>query len=312
MNMKRLIKYWNTYESDKNNFSNVSTNFEVLPIIVDDTASNKELRTLAKELGLETQGNVASFEGGKLTHSLKLKEVKTKERWGKIESMQCYIGFIKVDDTLPVLESINNDMTAEQAIEIINNQAYGIRDAITINGESMVLIDSWDAFSALSFAGYSLEAFAKHYDCLDSQGKAETVFDDSVFQCGECGEWDYNDNGYTYNYRIIGHEIIGERCGCLHEVQKRMVDEYIDDSSQAIELDTAKELESENKLEHLERFIGGMVDGRGGYYDGKYTRESNPEKALDEYREKFPDSQFIFSHDESGQFQTYFSIWKVL
>ena len=54
-----------------------------------------------------------------------------------------------------------------------------------------------------------------------------------------------------------------------------------------------------------------MVDGRGGYFNGKSTREGTPKSVLAEYMALKPDSVFLFTHDESGQFQTYFSIWEI-
>jgi hypothetical protein len=50
--MKRLIKFWGNY-SDKCEFSNCSTKYEILPILVDDAAGNKELQELALSNGIE-------------------------------------------------------------------------------------------------------------------------------------------------------------------------------------------------------------------------------------------------------------------
>ena len=88
-------------------------------------------------------------------------------------------------------------------------------------------------------------------------------------------------------------------------------EECINDCKTSVELDVAEKLEEQKKIKHLERFIGGMTDGRGGMYDGESTREGNPVEVLAEYQDKHPDKQFLFTHDESGQFQTYFSIWLV-
>lgn len=309
--MKRLIKYWNTYESDKNRFATTSTHFEALPVLVDDSCGNIDLRILGKEQGFKPLGNVSKLERGILTHSIKIDETKTINDFRESRQTQCFIGLVKVDDTIKPIESINNPLTQDQCYEIIENQAYGIRDAITINNENMIVLESWDAFSALAFAGYSLNAFAVNFDAVDCKGKAETVFEDEVSQCGDCGEWDYNDNGYNQNFRVIGCELFGVDCGCAHEAQKNNLDDYIDNPDQALDLDAATELSEEGTLEHVERFIGGMTDGRGGFYAGKPCRESSPESALKEFQAKHPDTSFIFTHDESGQFQTYFSIWKM-
>ena|SRR3990167_2843335 len=56
---------------------------------------------------------------------------------------------------------------------------------------------------------------------------------------------------------------------------------------------------------------GGMTDGRGGWFRGELTREGEPETVLAELLERNPEGEYVFSHDESGQFQVYFSVWRV-
>jgi hypothetical protein len=171
-------------------------------------------------------------------------------------------------------------------------------------------MEGWHFFHAMRMAGYSLEKFKKILGVEEDNCN----FHDSVFDCSHCNKYDYTDNGYTYNYRMTEYEQLGLRCGCWDEYAEsdKAIEEYTDDHSKAIEMKNAENLEKKGKLKHLERFIGGWVDGRGGYFNGKSTREGKPETVLIEYQKKFPKKKFIFSHDESGQFQSYFSIWEVV
>jgi hypothetical protein len=177
---------------------------------------------------------------------------------------------------------------------------------IELNDEVLMLIDGWDAFHCLEFMGYSFKQFMELSQC------ESTIFSDEVTSCHECGEWMHNDNGYTYNYRIVDGELLGLECGCYAEHMKEHWHDRVNDPKVPIELEVAEELEESGTLEHLERFIGGMTDGRGGYFNGESCSEGNPEEVLADYQQKYPDKQFLFTHDESGQFQTYFSIWEVV
>jgi len=315
--MKRLIKYTSPYEDLE--FSNCSTKYEVLPFVVEDHAGSSELRELATFLGYKPLGKVKplkSRRGLSITHTI---PVETKKRLGydgKIDSRRpvetTRLGFITLDERdaeragIEVNVECEGVLTPDQNYNILNNQCFDFYDFIELNNETVLNIESWDAFHHLALLGYSLDKFMEDHNCK------ETVFSDSVTSCGQCGEWMYNDNGYTYNYRIVDSELLGIECGCYEEYVSRNWTDRIDDTKTPIEKEVAEKLEEEGKIEHLERFIGGMTDGRGGFYGGKATREGDPESVLEEYQKKFPDSQFIFTHDESGQFQTYFSIYKVV
>lgn len=310
----RLIKYWNKYSSNKANFSNCSTEYKILDTLTDNTSVNNLLK-LSEKYGLETKKrykadfkNQHRYNKGPIGQAIKLREVKTVEKWNKKEVYQVYLGLIEVDTDGPLkpVENCKGVITDQQAYDIFNHQSYGVFDRVDIKGEGMIVIEGRNYFHDINLLGYSLEQFHEVNDV------SEYVFCDEVFMCGDCNEWDYSDNGYTYNYRVIDCEKLGTSCGCFDSYCKEnFADEYGDDSEKAIELDTATELEKEGKLEHLERFIGGMTDGRGGYYNGDSCDEGEPDQVLKDYKEKYPDDTFIFSHDESGQFQSYFSIWRV-
>jgi hypothetical protein len=167
-------------------------------------------------------------------------------------------------------------------------------------------MQDWDYYHALPFLGYSIERFQEVLEV------AERTFDDEVTSCHECGEYMWNDNGRTYNYRIVDEcTLLGMECGCYDEWCKKNWKSKINTPDECVELDFAEELESKGKLVHIARYIGGMTDGRGGYYAGECCAEGEPKKVLAALLKKNPKAKYVFTHDESGQFQTYFSVWRV-
>jgi len=292
--MYRLIKYSNQYESDNFNFSDCSTRYEVLPILATTLdEAKKELKRYKKELFINERG-------GYMTIGAAIDSGEVNSKGHKI-----YLGFIKLPDytTIPALQSVDNPIDGNLLYEAIN---YGIYlDAIQIDGENRLLIGSWRAFHELQLLGY------QNFDSmLETHGIDSSVFDDSVFRCSGCGEWDYNDSGYTYNYRIVGCEIYGLHC-CdgLKEAQLEEIDSFINDSSKFID-DSVIEALGE-KIRKINTYIGGMVDGRGGYIGGQRVDEGDPKTVLEKYLKKNPNKQYLFGVDESGQFQTYFSIYEL-
>lgn len=192
----------------------------------------------------------------------------------------------------------------------MDSQAYGVCDAVdTLNDDRLVLMEDWSYLHEMRLLGYNTNQFQEL--CGAPKGSDGRTFQDNMQKCDECGVWDDRDNGYNYNHRMTDDGYIGLNCGCYHEHMKDNYLENVNDHKKCIELDVMKELENEGKVEFIERFIGGMTDGRGGYYAGKSCREGSPEGILEELITKSPKSKFLFSHDESGQFQTYFSVWKV-
>lgn len=312
--MKRLIKYWGPY--NETGFSDCSTKYEVLPFLVEDSAGAKELALFAVDLNMSfssiaTKPKDKSRRGLVVTHSLELSEKKTKDNGISKESMKVYLGFITVKEykCLPIFKGINKKLTKDQAHDIVNNQAFGVSDTGEIDGEPLIVMESWNYFHELKLNGYSLESFEKAQGITKTKGHVE--FDDSVSRCDECGVYDYQDDGYKYNHRIVNGSVYGINCGCFAKACKNNLEDFVDDTNTPLELEAAKELEKEGRLVFVERFIGGMVDGRGGSFAGKRVREGTPSEVLAEYKSKHPKAKFVFVHDESGQFQTYFSIWKV-
>lgn len=320
--MKRLIKYWSTISSDEHSFSECSSRYEILPELVSDEAGGKELRALAKKYNIEIRTYVFTREDGgrsrhglTITHAVKVEETKSGRGMYSDEKYQVYLGFItlpKADGTLKPLASLDNPVTHDQAIEIVNLQEYGVDnygETMDGAGDQCVLVKSgWNYDHEISFLGYSLESFEK------SLGITEHGFYDDTENCSECGKFDSRDNGYTYNFRYVECKgNLGINCGCFDEFceSEEAIEHYKDNTEECMNLTGAKALTDKGKLKHLERFIWGMVDGRGGYYAGKATREGDPKSVLEEYQTKYPKKSFVFTHDESGQFQTYFSIWEV-
>lgn len=327
--MKRLIKYYNNIGGEIRKgggtnpgveFSDCSTKREILPELVSDAAGSKELLALAKKLGFKTKGRVVTVKSErygdlKITHAVKLAEPIKVKRWDRIESYQEYLGFVSIPERAselvePVREP-NQPVDADLAYRFVDgNYAFGIDNyGETVGGEQVMVRSDWSYDHVIPLLGYSLESFEKEL------GITEHGFSDDTDSCSECNLYDSRDDGYSYNFRNVGdYGYLGINCGCYHEHlknPKNLVD-YINNSDKAIELEAAKTLKKKGKLKFIERFIGGWTDGRGGYYAGKPTREGKPVEILEELRKRYPKGRFVFTHDESGQFQTYFSVWRVV
>ncbi len=133
-----------------------------------------------------------------------------------------------------------------------------------------------------------------------------------VEHCTECYDAcfdteDYHDAG-DYKWTEDGLVCLE----CFDSYAEDHLDDYTDKSEQCIPLKVAESLESKGRLKFIERFIGGMVDGRGGWFNGESVREGHPKNVLEGLKAKHNDCEYVFSHDESGQFQTYFSVWKLI
>ena len=315
--MKRVIKFYNTHNSDGIKFSDCSTEYEILPILVDDTAGIDELLSLLPKLNLSAQCEPVSNEKPqygwrslKITNAIQVDTYKSK-RYRETESLPVYLGFITLPDEngpLPLQESIGNEnITTDTVYEICNNQCYGVQDiGQTVDNETILVKSGWNYFHEIPLLGYSLEKF-EQVAGIDEHG-----FYDDTDRCYNCNLFDSRDDGYNYNFREVDGDWLGVNCGCYHEACKNEFLSFVNDSSKCIEKSVANELVESDQIEFVERFIGGMVDGRGGYYDGESCREGNPESILNDLLKKDSEGEFIFSHDESGQFQTYFSVYKVL
>jgi len=241
------------------------------------------------------------------------KIVKPKMFCGdKQEFSTVYIGFVTLQDkgTLKPTNKIVKRITKDQAQEIINNGEYGISQVgeHAQEDKNVLVKEGWNYYSVMRLLGYHHEQFEEVANVEDYG------FEDDTTRCDECGMLDSNDDGYVYNFRHVEDlGMLGTNCGCFDEHCKlNFADTYANNPKQAIERAAATDLENEGKIERLETFIGGMVDGRGGYFEGKPTREGTPEAILREYQEKMPEKTFMFIHEESGQFQQYFSIAEIM
>ena len=321
--MKRVVKFWNRYQSDEGQYSTVSTGIEVLPILVPDNAGIKELNAIVKQLGLKKIGGVKkgrpykqSWHKQRLTHYIKLDEM-FDPKFSSNEKYPLNLGFIQLPDSnypLAPTEAIKTKMTEEQAILVRDATAYGVQDTGELynpnpktKGDYIMVMQEWNYYNDLELMGYDLEHFEKLL------GVTDRYFEDSVESCSNCGIYDHKDNGYVYNHTYVeGEGKFGHRCGCYDEYCKNHIEDFANNPDKPLNRDLAVELINEKKLKLLETFIGGMTDGRGGYFNGKPTREGMPKGVLAEYQEKMPDAEFVFVHEESGQFQTYFSICKIM
>lgn len=321
--MKRVIKFWNMYRQDEGQFSDVSTKYEILPILVPDNAGPKELKAIAKQLGIRLKGapkKSKPVEGYRrteiaMTHFVKTTK-KTEPKFHGKEKYDWYLGFVTLPVRSGILEpsvKINRKMTDEQYQDIVNERAYGVADVgdfsmVPKETDMRVVMEDHSYYHEMAMLGYSQKHFEKLAGVKDHDYGRD--FEDGCFRCDDCGTWDSNDSGYTYNYRIMDGEMLGINCGCVHEHGKKEFLKYVNTRT-PLELEPAEELAEDGLIEHVERFIGGMTDGRGGSWKGESTREGTPEGVLKEFLAKEPKSKFLFTHDESGQFQSYFSIWRV-
>lgn len=315
--MKRLIKYHQRY-GDEPEFSNCSTQYEVLPILLPDDADDIDLKFFGLELGYTFKRgakpkNVKSNWGRlKISNALELKDKVLQDDGcylkGKDVLRTQYLGFIQVEEycSIPALESLNNEISPDVFRYAEDTGIYLEVIHIREESEALLLIDGWDAFHILELLGY------QSFDKMLEKFKIESsVFSDSVECCSGCEEWDYNDDGYVTNHRVLDCELFGVACGCYAEAAKKCLDVFINDAGQCLEDDLIDELLEEGKIEKIETFIGGMTDGRGGYLNGESVREGNPESVLVDAL-KNTDDKFLFGRDESGQFQTYFTLYKLV
>lgn len=322
--MKRVIKFWNKY-SDRT-FSDCGTKYEVLPILVQDDAGPKELRAIAKQLGIKTSHQVKTIEqtdqyrrgATQMTHMLKTGEQTEPMYWEKTR-YDWYLGFVTLNEKAGILkpyEKLGKKTTEDERRQILDNRAYGLDDVgdfsmIAKKDDLQIVMEGWHYYHEIKMLGYDMKHFERRITNRRKDSDVERNFCDSVFSCSKCGTWDSNDSGYTYNYRIMDSMQLGLNCGCAHEHAKATFTKMANNPKEFIEREAAQELVDDGMLEHVERLIGGMTDGRGGSYNGVSTREGTPEGLMNAMLKKEPKSKFVISHDESGQFQTYFSIYRI-
>lgn len=329
----RLIKFWNPYPNDGISFSDCSTGYEILETLATESQLTATfLRACAKKHGLKLKrGAKAEFPDkdrryGKIATRIAIKLAETHEgraSYGlKSEKLPVYLGFVAVDagwhEALPAVEKINTPITEEQANEVIGNQAYGVDSfGKHVDGHNVLVKAGWEFYHILPLLGYSMESFEEALDFkVDESG-----FYDDTESCSECGLYNESTNGYTSNFRYHdNYGNLGVECGCADKVQEENFEDYADEPSKCIELETAQKLAKQGKVKFVKRYVGGMTDGRGGYWRGEdegdegsgHIDEGDPAHVLRDLKNEDGDRRYLFSHDESGQFQTYWSVWEIV
>lgn len=321
--MKRLVKMWNMFDKDSPKFSNSSTHYEMLPAVVADWAGDAQLKLLAEKHGVEVAGRFATIETDsynsrsiRVTNAMRLKTDHTrKTHHGETENHTQWLAFVTIPNgCLEVKATVDNKLSKQQCQDIVNGNGYvyGIEDvAKMIDGKTVVIMSGWSYFHGIKLSGYSPESFRDNFG-IDSD---DEYFHDSVTRCGECNLYDHESDGYTYNYRIVNEcDLLGINCGCYAEYMgsPEALESFVNESKQCIEADVMESHAEKGRARKLETYIGGMTDGRGGYINGKAVSDGNPKDVLADWLSKFPKGRFVFSRDDSGQFQTYFSIWELL
>lgn len=308
--------------------------------IVSETGKATELRRHAKALGLTPSGKAHAVEPthryGDRVITAGLPVVETLKRWREDQPMA--LVWVKIPVVrhysearyaLPVRADIAPLSEAEYD-DLNNNYDFcevGVANwGEDIDGEMAVIISGWEFYHILPLLGYTWQSLLTHLGVKSDDDSDPEVFgfEDDSDSCGECGIIDHRDNGYTYNFRETpGGDYMGVNCGCFEEACKAEFRDNVNDSDRAITLESARELAREGKLKFVERFIGGWTDpGRGGHFrveegepdfsaNGGSVNNGDPEEVLKAALERDPDGEYIMSHDESGQFQTYFSLWQV-
>ena len=245
----------------------------------------------------------------KITECLQTKERKINQGFRSDEEYIVFFGFIEFDSegTLKPVLNGGAKITRDQESNIFNGQEYGILDNGKMqDGESVLIGDHWLIPQYLKVLGYDAKEF---YSRFDQHG-----FDDDTCRCDECGVYNDRDDGCTYNHRYVddGCTQLGVHCGCYDEYMQSTgaLSEYLDNADQCIEVSVAEHHEKSGALKKIQTYIGGMVDGRGGHIHGESVKEGTPESILKTLKAEHPKRQYIFVHEESGQFQTYFSVYE--
>lgn len=305
--------------------------------IISETGDASELAGHARRLGFtpsgdaHTEGLQSHVHHGDLKIVAALPIANDDDGWRAIKAL----GWVEIpsarglDSELPIRDIIC-PLTDAEAEEI---RCSGMESDIGVDrsgedteGKAAVILSGWEFYHILPLRGYTWQSYLTACGVEGDEPEPFGFFDDSDM-CGECCAIDSRDDGYNYNFRETpSGNYVGVNCGCYAEACRSEWPDLVNDAGDTIGLDLARDLARDGKLKFLARYIGGMVDvGRGGFFmdhgaedgapDAKGmgpVRNGQPDKILAELRAAEPDGEFIFSLDETGQFQTYFSVWRVL
>lgn len=306
--------------------------------VISETGDASELAGHAKRLGFTPSGD-AHTEG--LQSHVRYGDIRIAAALPIVSPNPKYIwptvalGWVEIPSVhglapeLPIRAEIG-PMSAEQAEEI---RGTGMEGDIGVamsgddtEGKAAVIISGWEFYHILPLRGYTWQSYLAGCG-VEGEDPEPFGFEDDSDMCGECCVIDSRDNGYTYNFRETpSGNYVGVNCGCYAEACKSEWRDNANNADKAIELDLARDLARSGELKFVARYIGGMVDeGRGGFFMDHHVGDDapdaagmgpcgngDPDKILSTLLESDPEGEFIFTHDESGQFQTYFSVWRVL
>ena len=311
--MQRLVKFSTCHSRNElPEWSTCRTKFEVLPVVVEDSEATAErLTALAHEYSISLASGPSTEKSDNydsrryLTMAARIDQESNREA--------SYLGFVNVPQcsVLRVHSGPNSlPLTYDQAMDLVNSQECGISSVGEhVNGDYILVKSGWDFYQALKLLGYDHEQFLKVLKCQDFG------FCDDTDSCTQCYKFNSRDDGYNSNFQYI--ESIGENlgidCGCYAEYAEspESLQALENNSDTALELDVAEAHADAGRLKFITRYIGGMVDGRGGSCNGKFVKEGDPAAILKAFLKRYPNGRYVFSRDESGQFQTYFSVWRV-
>lgn len=229
---------------------------------------------------------------------------------------------VKVSNKTPIqIHPSEYTVTEIHGIKFIGRSEYGELHAINDNGgfehydltygDNTADGNSYVSCCGSGYSPRSLVPLSKK----DIENIEGAYTSDGLCSCEECGLM-YDTDSYESNpgYIVAGECSFVCREGCFVEWLKRHgVEDYVNKADRCIPLEATKSLVKSKQIKFVRRYIGGMTDaGRGGSFNGEHVENGQPKQVLRELLEEDSNAEYVFSHDESGQFQTYWSVWKVL
>lgn len=325
--MYRAVKFTQAYPSDGNVVSELHAERAQYLDHLSETDSAAQLKAIATQHGWAFKTHSVKVksersqryggQGGMLrtTRVIELAERGESLFYREPNGAPVYLAWVELPeiDALPPRVNVSDDVS-EDEIENYRQNANDYDIGVgqfgdDEDGNAVIAVSShafWHIGPAL---GYSVAAMCAMYGGTEDS----ITFDDQVFYCQGCNTLQEDTDGYNYRFRIVDSEMFGIACGCAADAELEHLDTYVNEPEKQIQPDTAELLVKAGKLEHVARYIGGMVDpGRGGYYDGERVENGQPDDVLAQLLENEPDAEFVLSMDEAGQFQVYWSVYRVV
>lgn len=321
--MYRAVKFPQMYASDGSALRALHADRATFLDIVSATDSAAELKKIATDMGLayhkKSVRAVNKYHDYQMPATTRVIELVEREttRFGlrSDETSPIYLAWVKIPEVagLPIRTVVSDDVSDA---EIENFRLEGDYSQLGIgqygddeNGKCVIAVGDHSFWAIGPLLGYSVNAV-----CAMLGGAEDNItFDDQVFYCQGCNTLQEDTDGHMYRYRQVDGELFGIACGCAAEAELECIEDYVNEPDKQITAESAERLVESGNLVHVARYIGGWTDpGRGGYYDGESVENGEPEGVIKALLEASPDASFVCSVDESGQFQTYWSVYRLI